>query len=465
MCPRIFLVAAALAFAWGPFAAGNAATPCYIATYADPMHCDVNTFTGGDVYMVDVWIWVKPSDVGLKAIEFSLGHPSGAYAGEVYTNPDILLELGDLQSGVSAVFGPCQTDWVWIHRQVYYVFSTETRGYFMINGHPAAAPYFKQYASCEEGFPIYPMEVSGYLALNQCAYICGCWPRIQTVRPFTYDKVRVDFGACVGTYGEPFTGNFHLFVEGSSVEALDVAAAQRISDGVFDLTLNGLLTDGTTYVLVAQDIPECEGGCNWIESSSRKFHFDSAIATLLQAHNVSVVDGAVELEWTLSEVDPGARFLVSRSEDGGAFEALAGTPSEVARLSYRYLDSGVEPGHGYTYRIEYSAVGGRQTLFTSDRIAIPAAALALHQNVPNPFNPRTKISFTLPEAHAVTLEIYDVSGHLVTQLFDGERLPGGTHAIDWNGVDGAGNAVSSGIYLYRIQVGKTSLSRKMVLLR
>jgi len=429
------------------------------------MHCDVNTFTGGDVYMVDVWVWVKPSDVGLKGIEFSLGYPSGAYPGEVHANPDISLELGYLQGGVSAVFGPCQTDWVWTHRQVFYVFSTEARGYFTINEHPTAAPYFKQYASCEEGFPIYPMEVSGYLALNQCAYMCGCWPRIQTVQPLTYTKVRVDFGTCIGTYGEPYTDNFHLFVNGSTVEALDVVASQRISDGVFDLTLNGPMTDGTEYVLVAQDIPDCEMGCPWIESSSRKFLFDAAIATLLQTHDVSVVNGSVELEWTLSEVDPGAQFLVSRSADGGAFEALSGTPSEVARLSYRYLDSGAEPGHGYIYRVEYSAGGERQTLFTSDRIAIPAAALALHQNVPNPFNPRTTISFTLPEARAVTLEIYDVSGHLVTRLFDGERFSSGTHTIDWNGLDGAGNAAASGIYLYRLQVGKTSVSRKMVLLR
>lgn len=462
MRSKTILFAIALALAWAPAAAGNAATPCYIGTYADPMHVDVNTFAGGSVFAVDVWVWVKPSDVGLKAVEFMLGYPTGAFPGETYTNPDIPIWLGDLNSGISAAFGPCQTDWVWTHRQVYYVFSTETKGYFSVLPHPAVG--VRQYASCEDGHPLYPLTVANNLALNQCAYICGCWPRIATVEPRNYAKLRVDFGSCVGAYGEPFTGHFHLFADGSVVEAIDVVGSERISEGVFDLALGAPMTAGMTYVLVAREMPNCEEGCPWIESSSRKFFFDGQIATELKRSALSLVGGGAEIVWEMWKVEPGTTFLVSRSRDGEAFEPL-GPPLEEELLSFRYFDRAIEPGRGYVYRVECMLGESCRVLFTTDRIVGPAVALELHQNAPNPFNPGTTISFTLPEPLPVTLEIYDVAGRLVARLFDREPLAGGAHVIDWNGRDASGRGVGSGIYLYRLRAGKTIVSRKMVLLR
>ena len=463
MRSKTILFAIALALAWASAAAGDAATPCYVGTYADPMHIDVNTFTSGSFFMVDVWVWVKPSDVGLKAVEFMLGYPSGAFLAETHTNPDIPIWLGDLNSGISAAFGPCQTDWVWTHRQIYYVFSTGTKGYFSVLPHPMVGAM--QYASCEDGHPIYPLTVVNNLALNQCAFICGCWPRIETVEPRNYVKLRVDFGACVNPLGDPYTDHFHLFAAGSAVEALDIAASERISEGVFDLTLAAPMTEGLTYVLVAQEMPSCEEGCPWVESSSRAFLFDGQIATLLQTQNVAVVDGSIELAWTLSAIEPEARFAVSRSANGGTFVALDGVPSETAPLEFRFVDATVAPGNEYVYVVEYSAGDGKRILFTSESVAVPAARLALHQNVPNPFNPSTTISFTLPEAAAVDLGVYDVSGHLVVRLVDGERLGAGTHRVEWDGRDGAGRSVASGMYFSRLAVGKDRLVRKMVLLK
>ncbi len=156
---------------------------------------------------------------------------------------------------------------------------------------------------------------------------------------------------------------------------------------------------------------------------------------------------------------------MSRSANGGAYEELAGTPSEVRPLSYRFVDATVEPGNEYVYLVEYSAGGERRILFTSESVAVPAPPLALHQNVPNPFNPSTTISFTLPEAAAVNLDIYDVSGHLVARLLDGERFGAGMHRVEWNGRDNGGRSATSGIYFARLIVRKDHLVRKMVLLR
>lgn len=94
---------------------------------------------------------------------------------------------------------------------------------------------------------------------------------------------------------------------------------------------------------------------------------------------------------------------------------------------------------------------------------IPEVAY-LSQNVPNPFNPVTTISFGLALRCAVSLGIYDVSGKLVRVLVDGER-PAGHYQEEWDGRDGRGVPVSSGVYFYRLKTPGFDEARKMVLLK
>ncbi|MBD3402666.1 T9SS type A sorting domain-containing protein [candidate division GN15 bacterium] len=88
----------------------------------------------------------------------------------------------------------------------------------------------------------------------------------------------------------------------------------------------------------------------------------------------------------------------------------------------------------------------------------------LVQNYPNPFNPTTTISFTLPQKASVELTVYNVLGRKVSTLLS-KDLPAGTHTVGWNGTDSHGEAVSSGVYFYRLTAGEAVLSRKMVLAR
>ena len=94
----------------------------------------------------------------------------------------------------------------------------------------------------------------------------------------------------------------------------------------------------------------------------------------------------------------------------------------------------------------------------------PPRGVALRQNVPNPFNPSTRISFALGKSETVSLRVYDVSGRLVTTLVDG-YLPAGEHRVTWRGEDGDGAAVSSGIYFYRLRTPEGNETRSMVLLK
>ena len=103
------------------------------------------------------------------------------------------------------------------------------------------------------------------------------------------------------------------------------------------------------------------------------------------------------------------------------------------------------------------------TDITDDNMNLPDQ-FELAQNYPNPFNPTTTISFSLPTASAVSLEIFNTLGQRVTVLHDGD-LTAGEHKIVWDGTDARGSDVASGVYFYRLSAAGTHLSRKMMLLK
>lgn len=83
----------------------------------------------------------------------------------------------------------------------------------------------------------------------------------------------------------------------------------------------------------------------------------------------------------------------------------------------------------------------------------------LSHNYPNPFNPSTTIEISLPKQSHVTLKIYDILGRVVTTLINKDFLPG-THKIQWNA-----QGYASGIYYYRIEAGKYSDTKKLLLVK
>ncbi len=85
-------------------------------------------------------------------------------------------------------------------------------------------------------------------------------------------------------------------------------------------------------------------------------------------------------------------------------------------------------------------------------------------NTPNPFNPTTAIRFELAERTEVKLDIYSVSGRHVSTLVS-ETRDAGVHTISWDGKDGTGNDVSSGVYFSRFVSNGVSQSSRMTLVR
>ena len=178
--------------------------------------------------------------------------------------------------------------------------------------------------------------------------------------------------------------------------------------------------------------------------------------------------------------------------DGLAFTLGGGDPDQIVLLNGQPVEEAFRFGNGLpagtqtTYGA-YQAIllpfGLERVPTAADRAAIingaldwfgllnplaaddvPAAGADLRQNVPNPFNPMTKISFVLDRAGAARLEIFNARGHLVRVLTD-ESLEAGTHEFLWDGTTASGDHAASGTYFYRLSAGDEQVTRKMSLVK
>lgn len=105
------------------------------------------------------------------------------------------------------------------------------------------------------------------------------------------------------------------------------------------------------------------------------------------------------------------------------------------------------------------------TAVSAIETAVLPQSLGLGQNFPNPFNPDTAIRFELPAAAQVELAVFSSNGQKVATLVSQQPMQAGTYQANWDGRDDRGQQVSSGAYLYRLQVGNQAETRQMVLLK
>ena len=168
----------------------------------------------------------------------------------------------------------------------------------------------------------------------------------------------------------------------------------------------------------------------------------------------------VNLTWDITNLPEGIT-LVLRNNITGQNINLTGYPSANINLPSKgsFLTSG-------DFMATYPVVGQSQftlsiygTLAAAEDDNILPERLTLHSAYPNPFNPSTVISFDLPDAEMVSLEIFDIAGRQVASLISEYMIPG-SHQINWN----PGN-LSSGIYLVNLVVGTETLNQKITFIK
>ena len=168
----------------------------------------------------------------------------------------------------------------------------------------------------------------------------------------------------------------------------------------------------------------------------------------------------VDLTWDITNLPEGIT-LVLRNNITGQNINLTGYPSASINLS----DKGSFSTSGDFMAI-YPAVGQSQftlsvygTLVAAEDDDILPERLTVHSAYPNPFNPSTIISFDLPDADMVSLDIFDIAGRQVASLISEYMIPG-SHQINWN----PGN-LSSGIYLVNLVIGTETFNQKITFIK
>ena len=131
----------------------------------------------------------------------------------------------------------------------------------------------------------------------------------------------------------------------------------------------------------------------------------------------------------------------------------AGTgPAALAAIPVTVASASTDEPTGYALLVSQNPVN---TEHTPD---LPES-LTLAQNYPNPFNPATQIEYSVPEASHVRLTVYDMLGREIAVLVDQNREPG-SYQVSFDA-----SALSSGVYLYRLESAGQTLTRKMTLVK
>jgi len=118
-----------------------------------------------------------------------------------------------------------------------------------------------------------------------------------------------------------------------------------------------------------------------------------------------------------------------------------------------------------TFKIEVGSESEFGTVVGIDaEIQSTPLTYQLKQNFPNPFNPETRIYFEIPQAHDVTIAIYNMLGQKIRTLVK-EKFNAGSHVVNWDGKNDRGLQVPTGMYIYRIMAGDFVAAKKMVMIK
>jgi hypothetical protein len=163
--------------------------------------------------------------------------------------------------------------------------------------------------------------------------------------------------------------------------------------------------------------------------------------------NFQIIDTTTELDWIDTE-----ETIIT-----GGQQANEGICYYKITAVGRFQDESIETG--YTNTVDTRVEGDPQQKIGYTSSNSPLEKFSLRQNYPNPFNPITMIHFSIKNKSFATLKIYDILGKEVAVLIS-DIIEAGNHSIEFSAVD-----LPSGIYMYQLQAGEKSLTKKMILLR
>ena len=227
------------------------------------------------------------------------------------------------------------------------------------------------------------------------------------------------------------------------------AAAKTIAAAAGDLAWGTIETAEAGAMLY---IPvSLTGDVSNVYSVELTASLDQSLATVTSVSGTSLPNG-----WQVA-------YAVS--DEGQLRIALAGTKplanaGEIARIAIELTDENAQASVTAEGRINENGVVYLGELAARE---IPTE-FELGSNYPNPFNPTTTFTYSLPETGMVTVQVFDITGRRVRVLVN-EQKDAGVYKVQWDGRNDAGQQVASGMYLYQIRSGSFVDAKKMMLVK
>jgi hypothetical protein len=194
------------------------------------------------------------------------------------------------------------------------------------------------------------------------------------------------------------------------------------------------------------------------------FEVRSIVPVFIQAFDARTTDNGIALTWDVWADEAVQGFRILRREKGSTLETSLADGRLMEPGLREFVDESVLPATDYEYTLAVALAAGSEQRSRPVSARSAGFSLGLMQNVPNPFNPTTTISFSLPQRMRVMITVYDAQGREVIALLDATR-PAGMNDVVWDGRNAAGNRVTSGVYFYRLKAGERVLTKKMLLLK
>jgi len=213
--------------------------------------------------------------------------------------------------------------------------------------------------------------------------------------------------------------------------------------------------------------PWCSDQSCW-SVGDRTSEVEGPLPVELLSFNALVVDDAVHLSFSTASETDNSNFEIWRSEsEDNTFERIAVLPSQGNTASghtYEYVDNQVIQGRTYWYYLADVDIDGNRTEHREMMVSatITQGTIPTEYSLtayPNPFNPRTTLEFTLPEAGNAKVLIYDISGRVVSELTD-KQYDAGSHKIVFDATN-----LPSGIYMARFEADEFSMTKKLLLVK
>jgi hypothetical protein len=173
----------------------------------------------------------------------------------------------------------------------------------------------------------------------------------------------------------------------------------------------------------------------------------------LTSFMASVINNNVILNWRTATEINNYGFEVERKPETGDWTKIGfakGNGNSNSEKEYLFTDKNLNPGN-YRYRLKQIDNDGKNEYSKEVEVIVKEipTEYTLNQNFPNPFNPTTKIEYTIPNAgtsfmKSIQLKVYDILGREIETLVN-EKKSAGTYSVSWNAA-----GLPSGIYIYRL---------------